>query len=98
MRYKIANLLPPSIEGEKLVLEVVYDTFEEVITKVIRDLNSLWKGSVPFPMTLVFLEVSDDTPLGMRFIMGDKVVATNEKDVIEAMEVQGLARQSRGAL
>lgn len=89
MRYKVTNFLPPSEDGKELRIEVVYDTFEELVDKVIRDLNSFWKKMIPPNYTFNIKTVDSNTPLGMKYFVGGKLMGSNPKDVTGAIEVIG---------
>jgi len=89
MRYKVTNFLPPTEDDEELRIEVVFDTFEEVVTKVVRDLNSFWNKMIPQNYTFNIKEVQNDTPLGMKYFNDNKLMDENEKEIKEALDVIG---------
>jgi hypothetical protein len=74
MKYKVSNKLVNTEEGKTLVVSVVFDSFEEMTDKVVRDLNSLWNGVVPFPMNFNLEIVDDSVESGMVFVEDGKTI------------------------
>jgi hypothetical protein len=92
MRYKVVNLLFRDETGETLTIEAVFDDFEGVIKKIVADLNSLWKGTVPLPMAFR-IEEHKESWNGMRFLNGDMVVADSPNFDLDLLQVWGTEMQ-----
>jgi hypothetical protein len=94
MKYKITNMLSLEIDKRELKLVSIFDDFEGVIEKIVRDLNSIWKDMVPLPTTFKIELVSDDEykadPGTMVLYENGEVIAKNESEVQEAMEAIGI--------
>lgn len=88
MRYKVVNRLFDTKEGKSLRIESVYDSFEEVANKIVKDLNSVWKGIVPLPFRIEIVEARDDES-GMSMYEGDKVLSHNADKMAGIMETYG---------
>jgi spermidine/putrescine-binding protein len=97
MKYKITNWLPPTENGEEVRFEVVYESFEEAVSKITRDLNSFWKGMLPRNLTFNIVVVDDSVKTGMRYFVNDEELAYNPKEVTEALEVSGDALRKNWA-
>jgi len=89
MAYRVKNKLPKTIEGRDLELVSDFETFEQVAGKVIQDLNSVWKGIVPFPIEFKIEEVNA-VDGGMRLYEDGVEVASNPGQVEGVMERYGL--------
>lgn len=63
-KFRVTNGLLPSMEGHPLSIVSVFGSFEEMTDKVVKDLNSLWKGVVPFPLEFKLETVGDDVESG----------------------------------
>jgi hypothetical protein len=88
MKYKVSNYLFNTQDGKAFRIDSVYDSFEDVADKLIRDMNSLWKGVVPFPFRFEIFEVDDDK-VGMSIYEDDKLVAHNDDVIAGMMERYG---------
>jgi hypothetical protein len=87
MKYKITNRLLDTESGKRFEVNATFNSFETVADKVVRDLNSLWKGSVPFPFEMRIEVVGDDAKLGTELIEGDEVIASNDKYNDDMLEI-----------
>jgi hypothetical protein len=89
-KYKVVNYLFNTEDGKTLRIESVYDSFEHVADKLIKDLNSVWKGVVPFPLKFEIFEVSDDAK-GISYYEDDKLITHNDDMIEGVMERYGYA-------
>lgn len=92
MRYKVTNMLNLEIDKRELKLVSIFDDFEGVIEKIVRDLNSIWKDMVPLPATFIIEKIADDDKeiSTMCLYENGQVIAKNESEVQEAMEAIGI--------
>jgi len=88
MRYKVINHLWKTEEGEPFDIISYFDCFEDVTNKFIKDLNSLWKGIVPFPFSIEIQETDDNT-VGEVLIRGNEVLAKHDSITPEIIEAYG---------
>lgn len=87
-KYKVVNYLFNTEDGKSLRIESIYDSFEHVADKLIRDMNSLWKGVIPFPLKFEIFEVDDDCK-GISYFEDDKLISHNDSLIEGAMERYG---------
>ena len=98
MRFRVTSMLTNQETTKEWRLSTVYESFEEVVSKVNRDLQSMWNEIIPFPYNLILELVDDDVPLGIQLAdeNGD-VIAHNSKDVQESLEVAGMVFRDKFA-
>jgi hypothetical protein len=87
-KYKVVNHLFDTKEGKSLRIESVYGSFEEVADKIIKDLNSVWKGIVPLPFRIEIVEAKSDEE-GMSMFEGDTVLSHNPDKMAGVLETYG---------
>tara|TARA_Y100000310_G_scaffold267782_1_gene279957 strand:+ start:1285 stop:1593 length:309 start_codon:yes stop_codon:yes gene_type:complete len=83
MKYKVTNIIQTSSGELKLI--AIYDDFENVIAKVIRDLQSMWKDIII--MLNMKIERYNGEEVGVKLWEDGKLIAKNEGEVREALEV-----------
>lgn len=88
MKYKITTTLDYGSTEDKRILKVIYDSFEDVVTRINRDLQSIWNSIIPMPYHLVLEAVDEDTPLGMKLYNAKgELLGTNQQEVADALEL-----------
>jgi hypothetical protein len=76
MKFRVSNVLFKDDEGRGFEIQAVFDDFEGVITKIVKDLNSLWKGVVPLPMSIK-IEEHKESWSGVRLLHQGNIMGEN---------------------
>lgn len=85
--FRVTNELPPSEDGKRVAIEQDFKTFEEVVHKVIKDLEVVWNSPLITPYNLK-VQKTDSTKEEIIFhINGDSIKKSKEefKDLADRM-------------
>lgn len=101
IKYKLSYLLPPTEDGKELKFMLISENFEIIIHSVIKNLQSIWKGTLPLP-SHSSIEIAKEMDEEGLYLMenGDNIAYNSNCDVssfliTEALELSNQTRKKR---